>query len=58
VLKLRDHYRSLMSQYEEDSPDHEAVRNADREVKLFFILISQVIVIEFGYQSIIKNAVV
>jgi hypothetical protein len=46
-----------MSQYEEASPNHEAVKNADREVKLFFVLISQVIVIEFGYQAIVKSLV-
>ena len=47
-----------MRQYEEASPDHEAVKNADREVKLFFVLICQVIVIEFGYQAIVKKIVV
>ncbi len=49
LKKLWSYHTDLKSNYKEGSLKHKAVKSADREVLLFFLLICQVLVIEFIY---------
>jgi len=57
LTNLRSYHKDLKSKFPEGSTEYEAIKSADKEVLLFFVLICQVVVIELSYETIIKNTI-
>jgi len=57
LTNLRSYHKDLKSKFPEGSIEFEAIKSADKEVLLFFVLICQVVVIELAYETIIKNTI-
>ena len=57
LTNLRRYHKELKSKYPEGCTEYEAIKSADREVLLFFVLICQVLIVELTYETIVKNIV-
>ena len=44
-----------MGEYPDGSTEFEAVKSADKEVLLFFVLICQVVIVEIIYETTIRD---
>jgi len=55
LFKLRKYHKDLMGEYPDGSTEFEAVKSADKEVLLFFVLICQVVIVEIIYETTIRN---